>query len=94
MLWVFAGAILVNPWNINDMAQAIEDALCMSEEERRERHRQNYMHVATHTAQVRMSMVLAPSHACLTTRMHQFGGIVCLQTCQVRFSRNDDNMHQ
>jgi len=24
----------------------------MSEEERRERHRQNYMHVATHTAQV------------------------------------------
>ena len=24
----------------------------MSEEERRERHRQNYMHVQTHTAQV------------------------------------------
>lgn len=46
-----AGAILVNPWNITDMAQAIEDALSMSEEERRERHRQNYMHVATHTAQ-------------------------------------------
>jgi hypothetical protein len=34
------------------MVQALEDALCMSEEERRERHRQNYMHVATHTAQV------------------------------------------
>ena len=32
--------------------QAIEDALTMSEEERRERHRQNYMHVQTHTAQV------------------------------------------
>ncbi|KAF5827092.1 glycosyltransferase family 20-domain-containing protein [Dunaliella salina] len=46
-----AGAILVNPWNITDMAQAIEDSLCMSEEERRERHRQNYMHVQTHTAQ-------------------------------------------
>lgn len=28
------------------------DALAMSEDERRERHRQNYMHVATHTAQV------------------------------------------
>jgi hypothetical protein len=42
----------VNPWNINDVAAAIEDALTMSEEERRERHRQNYMHVATHTAQV------------------------------------------
>jgi trehalose 6-phosphate synthase/phosphatase len=47
------GSILVNPWNINDVAAAIEDALSMSEEERRERHRQNYMHVATHTAQVR-----------------------------------------
>eukprot|EP00878_Enallax_costatus_P027615 GHUV01029750.1.p1 GENE.GHUV01029750.1~~GHUV01029750.1.p1 ORF type:complete len:669 (+),score=134.14 GHUV01029750.1:399-2405(+) len=46
-----AGSILVNPWNINDVAAAIEDALTMSEEERRERHRQNYMHVATHTAQ-------------------------------------------
>ena len=32
--------------------QAIGDALTMSEEERRERHRQNYMHVQTHTAQV------------------------------------------
>jgi trehalose 6-phosphate synthase/phosphatase len=44
----------VNPWNINDVAAAIEDALTMSEEERRERHRQNFMHVATHTAQVGM----------------------------------------
>eukprot|EP00192_Tetraselmis_astigmatica_P000069 CAMPEP_0117651800 /NCGR_PEP_ID=MMETSP0804-20121206/2286_1 /TAXON_ID=1074897 /ORGANISM="Tetraselmis astigmatica, Strain CCMP880" /LENGTH=1177 /DNA_ID=CAMNT_0005457803 /DNA_START=269 /DNA_END=3802 /DNA_ORIENTATION=- len=46
-----AGALLVNPWNIIDMAQAIEDALCMSDDERRERHRQMYMHVTIHTAQ-------------------------------------------
>jgi len=46
-----AGALLVNPWNITDMAAAIKDALCMSDEERRERHRQNYMHVSVHTAQ-------------------------------------------
>ncbi|GLC47635.1 hypothetical protein PLESTB_000009400 [Pleodorina starrii] len=46
-----AGALLVNPWNISDMANAIYDALSMNEEERRERHRQNYMHVQTHTAQ-------------------------------------------
>jgi hypothetical protein len=52
LLSTHTGAILVNPWNINDVAAAIEDALTMSEEERRERHRQNYMHVATHTAQV------------------------------------------
>lgn len=47
-----AGAILVNPWNIIDMAAAIDDALNMSEEERRQRHRQNHMHVTIHTAQV------------------------------------------
>ncbi|CAK0785345.1 Trehalose-6-P synthase/phosphatase complex synthase subunit [Coccomyxa viridis] len=46
-----AGAILVNPWNITDMAAAIEDALTMSDQERRERHRQNYMHVTIHTSQ-------------------------------------------
>ncbi len=27
-----AGAILVNPWNITDMAAAIQDALTMSEQ--------------------------------------------------------------
>ncbi|PRW61035.1 Alpha,alpha-trehalose-phosphate synthase [UDP-forming] 1 isoform B [Chlorella sorokiniana] len=46
-----AGAILVNPWNINDLSQAIEYALMMNDHERRERHRQNYMHVTIHTAQ-------------------------------------------
>ncbi len=46
-----AGAILVNPWNVNDLAQAIEYALTMGDAERRERHRQNYMHVTIHTAQ-------------------------------------------
>ena len=46
-----AGAILINPWNVKDVAHAIEDALTMSEEERRQRHRQNFSHVFTHTAQ-------------------------------------------
>lgn len=46
-----AGAILVNPWNVNDLAVAIEYALTMDDAERRERHRQNYMHVTVHTAQ-------------------------------------------
>ena len=46
-----AGAILVNPWNVTDMANAIEHALTMSNEERRERHRQNYHHVTHHTVQ-------------------------------------------
>ena len=46
-----AGAILVNPWSVIEMAGAIEHALTMSDAERRERHRQNFMHVTIHTAQ-------------------------------------------
>lgn len=46
-----AGAILVNPWNVSELAGAIEEALTMGDTERRERHRQNFMHVNIHTAQ-------------------------------------------
>ena len=46
-----AGAILVNPWNITDLSAAISDALTMTDAERRERHRQNYMHISIHTSQ-------------------------------------------
>jgi len=46
-----AGAILVNPWNVADLSDAIKEALTMSDAERRERHRQNFMHVTIHTAQ-------------------------------------------
>eukprot|EP00854_Cymbomonas_tetramitiformis_P000752 gene752-1225_t len=46
-----AGAVLVNPWNVSDLSSAIEEALTMSDTERRERHRQNFMHVTIHTAQ-------------------------------------------
>ncbi|KAL0043722.1 hypothetical protein WJX82_000124 [Trebouxia sp. C0006] len=46
-----AGAILVNPWNITDLSAAIGDALTMTEAERRERHRQNHMHITIHTSQ-------------------------------------------
>ena len=46
-----AGAILVNPWNINDVSAAIAEALNMTPEEREERHRLNFSHITTHTAQ-------------------------------------------
>ncbi|KAE9621580.1 putative alpha,alpha-trehalose-phosphate synthase (UDP-forming) [Lupinus albus] len=46
-----AGAILVNPWNITDVAAAIAKALNMPSSEREKRHRYNYHHVKTHTAQ-------------------------------------------
>ncbi|KAI5077540.1 hypothetical protein GOP47_0007364 [Adiantum capillus-veneris] len=47
-----AGAILVNPWNISDVAAAMKDALDMSEADREECHCHNFEHVTTHTAQV------------------------------------------
>ncbi|KAI3466017.1 hypothetical protein Pfo_022680 [Paulownia fortunei] len=46
-----AGAILVNPWNITEVAAAIGQALNMAPEEREKRHRHNFEHVTTHTAQ-------------------------------------------
>ncbi|KAI3675049.1 hypothetical protein L1987_84631 [Smallanthus sonchifolius] len=46
-----AGAILVNPWNITEVAASIGQALNMSVEEREKRHLHNFLHVTTHTAQ-------------------------------------------
>ncbi|KAG6523111.1 hypothetical protein ZIOFF_012964 [Zingiber officinale] len=46
-----AGALLVNPWNITEVATSIEYALNMTPDEREKRHRHNYAHVTTHTAQ-------------------------------------------
>ncbi|CAN1167286.1 Alpha,alpha-trehalose-phosphate synthase [UDP-forming] 1 [Linum perenne] len=46
-----AGALLVNPWNISDVANSIRYALNMSEDEREKRFHHNYMHVTTHTSQ-------------------------------------------
>ncbi|KAM0013287.1 putative alpha,alpha-trehalose-phosphate synthase (UDP-forming) [Helianthus debilis subsp. tardiflorus] len=46
-----AGAILVNPWNITDVASSILYALDMPSEEREKRHNHSFMHVITHTCQ-------------------------------------------
>ncbi|XP_077213364.1 alpha,alpha-trehalose-phosphate synthase [UDP-forming] 1-like [Tasmannia lanceolata] len=46
-----AGAILVNPWNITEVANSILYALDMPVEEREKRHQHNFVHVTTHTAQ-------------------------------------------
>ncbi|XP_052887098.1 alpha,alpha-trehalose-phosphate synthase [UDP-forming] 1-like isoform X2 [Gossypium arboreum] len=46
-----AGAILVNPWNITEVAASIAQALNMSAEEREKRHQHNFHHVTKHTAQ-------------------------------------------
>ncbi|KAF2286172.1 hypothetical protein GH714_011266 [Hevea brasiliensis] len=39
------------PWNITEVADSIRQALTMSCEEREKRHRHNFAHVTTHTAQ-------------------------------------------
>lgn len=41
----------MNPWNITEVAAAIGQALNMPAEEREKRHRHNFAHVTTHTAQ-------------------------------------------
>ena len=46
-----AGAILSNPYNVKELSSAIVYALSMSDSERQQRHRQNFMHVKVHTAQ-------------------------------------------
>ncbi|XP_078431248.1 trehalose-6-phosphate synthase isoform X2 [Wolffia australiana] len=46
-----AGALLVNPWNITEVANSIAHALNMPADEREKRHRHNFAHVTTHTAQ-------------------------------------------
>ncbi|XP_062083340.1 alpha,alpha-trehalose-phosphate synthase [UDP-forming] 1-like isoform X2 [Humulus lupulus] len=46
-----AGAILVNPWNITEVAASIAYALNMPADEREKRHQHNFMHVTTHTSQ-------------------------------------------
>ncbi|XVF40244.1 hypothetical protein PTKIN_Ptkin01aG0096500 [Pterospermum kingtungense] len=46
-----AGAILVNPWNVTEVASSISYALNMPADEREKRHHHNFMHVTTHTSQ-------------------------------------------
>ncbi|KAG6573337.1 Alpha,alpha-trehalose-phosphate synthase [UDP-forming] 1 [Cucurbita argyrosperma subsp. argyrosperma] len=46
-----AGAVLVNPWNITEVAASIGYALNMEADERERRHLHNFMHVTTHTSQ-------------------------------------------
>ncbi|WJX47337.1 Trehalose-6-P synthase/phosphatase complex synthase subunit [Trifolium repens] len=46
-----AGAILVNPWNITEVAASIGYALNMPADEREKRHQFNFKHVTTHTSQ-------------------------------------------
>ncbi|XP_057997040.1 alpha,alpha-trehalose-phosphate synthase [UDP-forming] 1 isoform X1 [Hevea brasiliensis] len=46
-----AGAILVNPWNITEVASSISYALNMPANEREKRHDHNFKHVTTHTSQ-------------------------------------------
>eukprot|EP01062_Namystynia_karyoxenos_P066516 TRINITY_DN60445_c0_g1_i1.p1 TRINITY_DN60445_c0_g1~~TRINITY_DN60445_c0_g1_i1.p1 ORF type:complete len:1003 (+),score=348.38 TRINITY_DN60445_c0_g1_i1:81-3011(+) len=45
-----AGAVRVNPWNVAEVADAIERAVDMSPEERRDRHTKLYKYCASHGA--------------------------------------------
>lgn len=45
------GSIIVNPWNTEEMAQAIQDALTMSDELRAQNHYKLYKYVTRYTSQ-------------------------------------------
>jgi trehalose-6-phosphate synthase len=44
------GAILVNPWNMEELAQGIYDAVTMPEETRKSNHSKLYRYVTKYTA--------------------------------------------
>ncbi|KAK8573025.1 hypothetical protein V6N13_048589 [Hibiscus sabdariffa] len=46
-----AGAILINPWNVSEVASSISYALDMPADEREKRHYHNFKHVTSHTSQ-------------------------------------------
>ena len=46
-----AGALLVNPYNTDEVATALHNALNMSQKEREERFQYMYDHINAHTAQ-------------------------------------------
>ncbi|KAL0891134.1 hypothetical protein Bca101_015117 [Brassica carinata] len=46
-----AGALLVNPWNIKEVSNAIREALSMSPEEKERKHQINFQYVKTHSTQ-------------------------------------------
>ncbi|GMI64558.1 trehalose-6-phosphate synthase, TREHALOSE-6-PHOSPHATE SYNTHASE 1 [Hibiscus trionum] len=46
-----AGAILINPWNVSEVASSIGQALDMPADEREKRHHHNFKHVTSHTSQ-------------------------------------------
>jgi Glycosyltransferase family 20 len=45
------GSIIVNPWNTEELAQAIEDAITMSDEQRAINHLKLYKYVTRYTSQ-------------------------------------------
>ena len=45
------GSIIVNPWNTEEMAQAIQDALTMPEDQRAQNHQKLYKYVTRYTSQ-------------------------------------------
>ena len=63
----------MNPWNITEVALSIEQALNMPADEREKRHKHNFAHVTSHTAQewaetfVRYTCITAVTFYCDVT---------------------------
>lgn len=58
-------AVKVNPWDLGDVARAIDQCLSMSEEEKAQRHAQLYSRVKSHSSSVWASTLLLQLLQCL-----------------------------
>ncbi|RKO91617.1 glycosyltransferase family 20-domain-containing protein [Blyttiomyces helicus] len=59
-----SAAILVNPWDYLGVAHAINEALCLSKEERSIKHQQLYKHVTSNTAAFWAQMFIRELRSC------------------------------
>jgi trehalose-6-phosphate synthase len=46
----YVGSIIVNPWNTDELAQAIYDAVTMTEDQKKANHQKLYRYVTKYTA--------------------------------------------
>ncbi|XP_021293839.1 alpha,alpha-trehalose-phosphate synthase [UDP-forming] 1-like [Herrania umbratica] len=90
-----AGAILVNPWNITEVASSIGYALNMPADEREKRHHHNFMHVTTHTSQEWAATFVSELNDTIVEaqlRLRQIPPILPIEVAVDRYSQSNNRL--
>ncbi|EOY27867.1 Trehalose-6-phosphate synthase isoform 2 [Theobroma cacao] len=90
-----AGAILVNPWNITEVASSIGYALNMPADEREKRHHHNFMHVTTHTSQEWAATFVSELNDTIVEaqlRLRQIPPILPIEVAVDRYSKSNNRL--